>query len=256
MRTPIMFTLLSLLAGSAAQAAFYQPDLSGPLLDPTLSFTGDPGFTHSVNGSLGLFKAGGVTEGEGEIVSSFTIPIGSEFTASLTIGNVRNIGFTNFRFEVGTLFNNGPGSPLAQIGISNNGFNTPGTTFYYGFTNIGPNFFGSIELLEEVAVLEVQRDSTHIETRVNGHVLSTSPLVVSAVGDYTFSFKLFGVTSTPDPADRAVFISNFSVLTPGTCGGAAPCPGGVPEPDSWALLIAGFGLTGAMARRRRRQRPA
>ena len=28
-------------------------------------------------------------------------------------------------------------------------------------------------------------------------------------------------------------------------------PGGVPEPASWALLIAGFGLTGAVARRRR-----
>ncbi len=31
----------------------------------------------------------------------------------------------------------------------------------------------------------------------------------------------------------------------------APSVGGVPEPASWALLIAGFGLTGAVARRRR-----
>jgi hypothetical protein len=28
-------------------------------------------------------------------------------------------------------------------------------------------------------------------------------------------------------------------------------PGGVPEPASWAMLIAGFGLTGAAMRRRR-----
>ncbi|OSZ65244.1 hypothetical protein CAP39_12240 [Sphingomonas sp. IBVSS1] len=31
--------------------------------------------------------------------------------------------------------------------------------------------------------------------------------------------------------------------------------GAVPEPSSWALLIAGFGLTGTMARRQRRQNP-
>ncbi len=30
-----------------------------------------------------------------------------------------------------------------------------------------------------------------------------------------------------------------------------PATGGVPEPDSWALLIAGFGLVGAASRRRR-----
>jgi hypothetical protein len=30
-------------------------------------------------------------------------------------------------------------------------------------------------------------------------------------------------------------------------------PGGVPEPDSWALMIAGFGLAGAMLRRRKAQ---
>jgi hypothetical protein len=33
-------------------------------------------------------------------------------------------------------------------------------------------------------------------------------------------------------------------------------PGGVPEPTTWALLIAGFGLTGVQFRRRRAGRPA
>jgi probable HAF family extracellular repeat protein len=39
------------------------------------------------------------------------------------------------------------------------------------------------------------------------------------------------------------------------CSGP-PITGAVPEPASWAMLIAGFGLTGAMARRRRLVAPA
>ena len=42
-------------------------------------------------------------------------------------------------------------------------------------------------------------------------------------------------------------------LSPGVANASGPPPavGGVPEPTSWALLIAGFGLSGAMARRGR-----
>ena len=39
-------------------------------------------------------------------------------------------------------------------------------------------------------------------------------------------------------------------LAPGIGNGVLPPPPGVPEPASWALLIAGFGLTGAAMRRR------
>ncbi len=44
-------------------------------------------------------------------------------------------------------------------------------------------------------------------------------------------------------------------LSPGVANASAPPPG-VPEPASWAMLIAGFGLTGAMARRRLPRRVA
>jgi hypothetical protein len=72
------------------------------------------------------------------------------------------------------------------------------------------------------------------------------------------SFGFFGMTGATGPisiAWRAAglegqgIIDNFSVAT-GTVGGA------VPEPASWAMLIAGFGLVGAAARRRRNARLA
>ncbi|OYU14796.1 MAG: hypothetical protein CFE37_09330, partial [Alphaproteobacteria bacterium PA4] len=50
-------------------------------------------------------------------------------------------------------------------------------------------------------------------------------------------------------------VSNIVVqLSPGVMnasGPVMPLAPGVPEPANWALLIAGFGLTGAMQRRRR-----
>jgi len=46
-------------------------------------------------------------------------------------------------------------------------------------------------------------------------------------------------------------IDNVSIDTFANNPGAAPPPsGGVPEPASWALMIAGFGLAGAALRRR------
>ncbi len=57
---------------------------------------------------------------------------------------------------------------------------------------------------------------------------------------------MFGSTSKLflDLPANVSFASNSGVLLQGN-------PGGVPEPASWAMLISGFGLVGAVARRRR-----
>ncbi|OYU15929.1 MAG: hypothetical protein CFE37_03605 [Alphaproteobacteria bacterium PA4] len=48
-----------------------------------------------------------------------------------------------------------------------------------------------------------------------------------------------------------VYFHNSNDQTIYRLGGGGGGGGGVPEPASWAMLIAGFGLTGAAMRRRR-----
>jgi hypothetical protein len=51
---------------------------------------------------------------------------------------------------------------------------------------------------------------------------------------------------------QIVTLDNITYALPGGIGGETDTPfGPVPEPASWAMLIAGFGLTGAAMRRRR-----
>lgn len=84
-------------------------------------------------------------------------------------------------------------------------------------------------------------------------------LVASASGNvYDIGTPLFSSLAIIDPVLRlpAGFGGDprhFTInLAPGIGNGPPPPPPpGVPEPASWALLIAGFGLVGASARRRR-----
>lgn len=81
--------------------------------------------------------------------------------------------------------------------------------------------------------------STVLATRTN-YAANTSYFS----GPLTLSLQLFGSPS--------VFVDNIALdvrpilITP-------PPVGGVPEPASWAMLVAGFGLTGSALRRRNRR---
>ncbi len=96
----------------------------------------------------------------------------------------------------------------------------------------------------------------------------TTNLDSAAVGDVVFQqalddlYAFAGGDSISGPNGNIAFGANDSFTAVAFSSGriigtgitsAVPAGGGstVPEPASWALLIAGFGLTGAVARRRR-----
>jgi hypothetical protein len=79
-----------------------------------------------------------------------------------------------------------------------------------------------------------------------------NPAIYQLSGPRRFPTDI-GVSFTPDGrGGYDVAGDPLPVTTPGGGGtGTSPPDGGVPEPASWALILAGFGATGAMLRRRR-----
>jgi hypothetical protein len=80
--------------------------------------------------------------------------------------------------------------------------------------------------------------------RFNSDLTTDQVFTIDALpGFQTFTFNRTGV-STFQIFNTYAQLDNFVI-------DQAPAVGGIPEPAIWALLIAGFGLTGASMRRRR-----
>ncbi len=77
-----------------------------------------------------------------------------------------------------------------------------------------------------------------------GCTVNPNTLTVTGCGWTKYTIAFDGVAQSLELAGGAAYFDNVSL-------GASGSVGGVPEPASWALLIAGFGLTGAAMRRRR-----
>nr|WP_310522893.1 PEPxxWA-CTERM sorting domain-containing protein [Polymorphobacter sp.] len=78
-----------------------------------------------------------------------------------------------------------------------------------------------------------------------GCVVNPNTLTVTGCGWTKYTVAFTGTAQSLVLAGRASYFDNV------TFGASGPSVGGVPEPASWAMLIAGFGLTGAAMRRRR-----
>lgn len=79
-----------------------------------------------------------------------------------------------------------------------------------------------------------------------GCIVDSGTLAVTGCGWTKYTINFAGAAQSLVLAGSA---SYFDSITFGTSG--TPGAGGVPEPASWGLLVAGFGITGAMLRRRR-----
>lgn len=74
-------------------------------------------------------------------------------------------------------------------------------------------------------------------------------------GDAVDRFQLRGIPRSAgiDPVEHGGFVTGLTFASAGQFNGFQNAIVGVPEPANWAMLIAGFGLVGAVQRRRRRQ---
>lgn len=72
--------------------------------------------------------------------------------------------------------------------------------------------------------------------------------ITSALSGHNFQLSVLAADCQPTGHFGYVYLDGF--------GAVAPPTGGVPEPATWAMLIAGMGLSGAALRRRRGQRLA
>ncbi len=117
---------------------------------------------------------------------------------------------------------------------------------YVGTTTVGGtdylNYKGTLSLYAtvfgETHVVSGMFMGAPINTTVNNHPGATGTILLDPLISFNQDFLtqngLTGGTVT---------------LSPGVANASAPS--GAPEPAAWALLIVGFGLTGAIARRRR-----
>jgi hypothetical protein len=108
-------------------------------------------------------------------------------------------------------------------------------TQFYGYWNYAPGFGDN-------ATLSTLDASNNVLQSFDLTVLAP----ISTPGGFN-AFQFRGIDGT-DKFSGIRFGGNYILLAATADGGAV---GGVPEPASWAMLIAGFGLVGAAARRRR-----
>lgn len=148
-----------------------------------------------------------------------------QFMGQLT-GTLQGDGNTVFVDTVSNVFLNGsPVGPHPFVAA------IPG----FGGSNAVVTLNGSTM---DISACTVVGDCTY------GFVSSTDPTIILDFGSPVFGFYYPGMAS---PVPLEFDPAGWSMT---------PLNGAVPEPDSWVLLIAGFGLTGAVLRRRRVLQPA
>ena len=112
-----------------------------------------------------------------------------------------------------------------------------------GQTSVDPADFRGFQFQQDGSMWATIQDGGNV-------MFEYFPTGPSGISTGAYALKLGQISV--DPADFRGFQFVSAAIDPGGPGGA------VPEPATWALLIAGFGMAGASLRRQRRalRRPA
>ena len=231
MQLRLLGTLGALAISASASALTYHPVLTGAALDPTLSFAGAAGFTYTTGaGGLTLNKAAGVFSGEGVIHTTFTAA--HDFDATITIDRsaLGDVGLDFAAYDA-TIANAASTTAFPGFDIFSNGpFDIQSYSIAGGATDTTD--------LAAAATFELRRTGTLYQSLLDGVVVNSGSS--TAVHPFTFLISLCADTCIAgnDGAARSGVVHDFTVAS-------------VPEPATWGLMLAGFGIVGTAARRRR-----
>jgi len=189
---------------------------------------------------------------------------GRAYTASYiydtSVNFVENLTDSTQSVSGGTFFNPFRPSPLVSASITVNGITV----------DVGGSFFGSyftqsglgVSGILTDAIADRNLDQGSFPSRYAGQIFNNArrldngfalPLNQTATYDFDASVNVANSAFrflTLDAQDNILGASGFG-LRPERLFISQPGAGAVPEAGTWAMLIAGFGLVGAVARRRR-----
>lgn len=158
---------------------------------------------------------------------------GPNFGSKQAIEGILTINGQAFTFgtELGSLNReNGVGNPSSASGFDQIGAQAYGNEPYLGITFLQTIVSSDVDFLSDADLI----NPLALTIAPLSRPLSSFSIQRPGSGD----FSLF--------TEGSLLVSDFSVETIGKISVAT-----VPEPTSWALLVAGFGMAGAMLRRRR-----
>jgi hypothetical protein len=233
-----LLALVLVTSAPALASATYSGTVNGYFSDAVLS-----GSYIAVDGSS-LFQDNGLTADFGYTTlspSNDTITWGHS-----TTGAVPQFSFLNFQ---GASFVEQAPDTLFKLGT---------ITFQNGTSDLDSLIFGARLTLDLGSGIDLKTTNISIVTTLNTQISQVRDADFIGFSDFPQTFNVFeGAFSIVDifgqiVGDPMVTLNHIAV-TEGfeSTGYIGTGVGGVPEPSNWAMLIAGFGLVGAVSRRRR-----